>query len=330
MAGSKSSIGVIGATGALGKEILAVLDKSPWRPETVKAYASAKSTVPTVDYGDSHLPVDDLVDADFEGLDAVILAVPPEIARDAAERAVRHGTRVIDCSGAMLVDGDVPLVIPWVNPEALNELPTRGILAIPHATAILLASVLAPLGRAGLLGPVEATVMLPASVRGRDGVDELSRQVIAMFNNGTPPRKVFEQGLAFDLLPAADPVKPDGLTEGEARALDELQRLLPGLDVGLTEVGVPLFSGIAATIRIAVSADPARVAKVLADGGVQVPTGARALPRPRKVDGHPFTHVGRIRADARGLRLWAVLDNLRGAAAVAVGTCGVVVRKSNG
>lgn len=327
LAGSKFSIGVVGATGALGKEILAVLDKSPWRPDTVKAYASAKSTIPTVDYGDSHLPVDDLADADFEGLDAVILAVPPDVARAAADRAVGCGTKVVDCSGALLVDGDVPLVVPWVNPLVLKELPLRGVIAIPHATAMLLASVLAPLTRAGLVGPVEATVMLPASTHGRDGVDELSKQVIALFNNGTAPRRVFEHGLAFDLLPAADPVRPDGLTEGEARAVDELGRLLPGVDVSVTEVGVPLFSGIAATLRIAVTADPANVARVLAEGGVQVPTGARAMPRPRRVDGHPFAHVGRIRVDGHGLRLWAVMDNLRGAAAVAVGTCGVLVRK---
>ena len=323
-----ATIGIAGATGALGKEILAVLDKAPWRPEKVVALASAKSSIPTVDYGDTHIPVDDLEGSDLEQLDALILAVPPDVAREHGERAVADGVAVVDCSGVFAEDADVPLVVPWVNPEVLRERPLRGIVSIPNGPALLLASVLGPLGRAGLLGPIDATVLVPASAEGRPGIDELSRQVVALFNSGTPPRKVFEQGLAFDLLPSIGAIGTDGWTDREQRAVAEVIRIVGPMDITVTLIGVPLFSGISANISIGgVTADAERLADILSEGGVQVPKAtARQIPRPRRVDGHPFAHVGRIRTDAHGVHLWAVLDNLRGAAAVAVGACGVLIR----
>src|SRR5690606_29009568 len=123
----------------------------------------------------------------------------------------------------------------------------RGVLALPRPEAILLGSVLGPLHRAGLSGPTTATVLVPASLQGRDGIDELSRQVVAMFNQGTPPRKVFPHGLAFDLLPrigAPDPSSEGGAgwTLREREVADQAARLV-GLeqDVAATLVGVPVF-----------------------------------------------------------------------------------------
>lgn len=324
-----SVVGVAGATGALGKEILSVLDKAPWRPKTVHAFASARTTSPSVEYGDQHLSVDDLDAADLGALNALFLAVPAEAARDVGERAIQEGVGVIvDASGAFADDGDVPTVVPWVNPERLQELPTRGIVAIPHGPAILIASILGPLARAGLIGAVDVDVMLPASAFGRDGIDELSRQVVALFNAAAPPRKVFDQGLAFDLLPAVGELGADGVSAEERRAVAEVRRLLGDVDLTVNVVGTPVFSGVSAHLRLAIDADPAKIAQVLADGGAVVHAGARQIPRPRRVEGRPFTEVGRIRRDAHGIALWASLDNLRGAAAVAVGACGALLRKA--
>lgn len=325
-----ASIGVAGATGALGKEILTVLDKTPWRPERVAAFASARSTAPHVDYGDTHVPVDDLFGANFDDLDVLILAVPTEAAREAGERAVSDGVSVVDASGAFFDDHDVPLVVPWINPETLREAPLRGVVAIPQASSLLLGSVLGPLVRAGVVAGVQATVFSPASSEGRDGIDELSRQVVALFNSATPPRKVFEQGLAFDLIPSVGTLAADGTTDRETRAVSELSRLIGPIPASVHVVGVPLFSGMAATIDIrtnqAVSAE--QVAAALEAGGVTVvrTAMARQLPRPRKVEGHPFAHVARIRVDEQGIHLWATFDNLRGSAAVAVGVAGLLVR----
>ncbi|MBW1877911.1 MAG: hypothetical protein JRI25_07310 [Deltaproteobacteria bacterium] len=327
-------IGLAGATGALGKEILAVLHEAPWRPDRVVALASPSTSVPFVEYGEEQVPVDDLEMQALEDLDALLLAVPPAVARATGERAVAVGVPVIDCSGVFADDPGIPLLIPWVNPEALGDLPSQVVVALPSPSATLLASVLGVLRRAGVRGEVDATVFLPASVFGRDGMEELSAQVIALFNQRTPPRRVFDHGLAFDLVPQVGPVDDDGWSEVEVRAEHELRRLIGLLEpASITVVGVPLFSGISASVHLRTPepVDPDLVARILRDGGAVLPkaTGARYLPRPRGVNAQPFVHVGRVRRDpsGKGLHLWVALDNLRGSAAIAVATTGAVLER---
>jgi aspartate-semialdehyde dehydrogenase len=329
--GSDLRVGVVGATGALGAEIIKVLDAAPWRPEGLVALASATTTTSHVEYGDERVPVDDVADEALDGLDLVILALPAEAARPIGEAAVREGVPVVDCTGAFADDADVPLVIPWVNPEVLQEV-RGGVVAVPTPEVILLASVLGPLKRAGIEGRASATVLVPASRAGRQGVEELSRQVVALFNAGTPPRRVFPTGLAFDLLPAVGAVEEDGWTDRERAISERLGYLLDWPEpVDVSVVGVPVFSGLAATLQLTPTraVPPELAQRILADGGVQVPeeaAGVRALPRPRRVEGQPFAHVGRVRlgGDDRTLHLWLGIDNLRATATVAA-SCAAVL-----
>jgi len=325
-------VGVAGATGALGKEIVALLDTAKWRPETVVPLASASTTVPFVDYGGERVAVDNLAGEALDNLDALILAVPSEVAVEAAARAAEEGTLVVDCAGAFLEDPEVPTCLPWVNPQALSE-PLRGIISIPSSPATLLASALGPLTRAGLEGPFNATVLLSASHWGRAGIDELSRQVVALFNAGTPPRKVFENGLAFDLLPQLGALDDGGWTADELRVVAELRQIIGvQTELDVTLVAAPVFSGVSASCEIRPGRHvPVELARqILSDGGVRIgeDDSARACPRPRRVEGQPFTHAGRIRLDGSGnLHLWLSMDNLRATAAVAVSACGVLVRQ---
>lgn len=321
--GSDVHVAVVGATGALGGEILKVLDRSPWRPDEVVALARAATAISHVAYGDEQLVVDDAEHEVLEDMDLVFLAVPPGEARPYAEAASAAGVAVVDLSGAMVADGDVPVVVPWVNPEALEEVP-RQMVAVPSATATLVAAVLGPLRRAGLAGRCSVTALVPASARGRDGIDELSRQVVSLFNSATPPRKVFPTGLAFDLLPATSALEPSGWSKGEGRVADEV-RILTGWDgpLHVTEVGVPVFSGLGATLelQLARTVPPELVQQVLVDGGLKWADdeAVRALPRPRRVEGHPFAQAGRLRVSEDGtLHLWVSMDNLRASATVAV------------
>lgn len=324
------TIGLAGATGALGQEILEVLDQAPWRPDQVIPLASASTTTAFVDYGGEQVAVDDLDVQSMLDVHALILAVPSEVAREAGERAIAAGTPVIDCSGAF---ESAPAIIPWVNPQVLQGLGAEIVVRIPDPTSTLLASLIGPLQRAGVQGEIDATVLVPASTRGRGGVEELSQQVIALFNQGTPPRKVFESGLAFDLLPALGPTGDEGWTAEERQAVREV-RAITGLRTPFTAtlVGVPLFSGISATVMIRTPqrVDPNLVARVLSDGGVVTPelAGARHLPRPRRVEGKPLVHMGRLRADpeGRGIHLWVAMDNLRTSAAVATAACGALLK----
>jgi aspartate-semialdehyde dehydrogenase len=328
---SERRVGVAGATGALGKEILAVLEIAPWRPESVVPLASERTTVPFVEYRGKQLAVDDLAFEAIEDLDLLFLAVPTDVAREVGERAIAEGVLVVDCTGAFAADEDVPLVSPWVNPELLGEPPPVGMIALPTAESALLGPALAALARAGIHGEVEATLMVPASIRGRSGIDELSKQVVALFSGGTPPRKAFPDGLAFDLLPAIGPVGPEGWTEREQRVTVELQRMLGAeIPIHVTVVGVPVFSGMTAnvTIRTPRGSSPDLLERILTDAGLVAPEapGARFLPRPRRVEGKPFAHVGRIRQTEQGIHLWLGLDNLRGTATAAVAVAAALLR----
>jgi len=331
------TIGVAGATGALGKEIVQVLDEAPWRPERVVPLASRASSVPYVEYGETKVGVDDLAEQAMDELDVLVLAVPPDVAREAGEESIAEGVPVVDLSGVFAAEDDAPLVLPWVNPEILAELPPEGVVSLPGPTAQLLAAILGPLRRAGVVADVDATVLLPASAWGRAGIEELSAQVIALFNQGTPPRKVFHDGFAFDLLPQVGATDDSGWTVAEQRAVAEVQALTgtPG-PLRATIVGVPVFSGISATLHLRTPQhlDLTLIERILSDGGATLPkaAGARYLPRPRRVDGKPFVQVGRLRQDPAGdgIHLWAALDNVRGAAAAAVATVGALLKVRGG
>lgn len=325
-----SVIGVAGATGALGREVMAALESVPWEVDEVVPLARAASKTPFVTFRDQEIAVDDIGDEALERLDLLILAMPPEACAEWGERAIHAGTPIVDASG-VLSSAAVPYGVPWVNPEALLQ-GQRSAVAMPSPEAILAATVLAPLARAGLEGPTEATFLVPASRRGRAGIEELSAQVVALFNAGTPPRKVFPSGLAFDLSPSFDEAAPDGWTDRETRIADELKGLLGLEDVTVLCIGVPVFSGVSVELRIEPSKRPVPelVRQILVDGGVKITNQetARELPRPRRVEGQPFPSAGRIRVDERGevLRLFAAMDNLRASATVAVGLAGLLLK----
>jgi len=329
--GTDLRVGVLGATGAVGGEIVKVLDQVGWRPTSLVALARSSTATIHVEYGAERVPVDDWKDEALEGLDLLFVAVPREAGRAAGEAALRAGVQMIDCSGAFALDADVPLAVPWINPESLSEAP-RGIVAVPDPSAVLVASVLGPLRRAGIDGAAEATLLVPASREGRAGIDELSRQVVALFNSGTPPRKVFPRGLAFDLLPTVGAVGEDGWTDAEHRVVAEVERIVGPGPLEVTLVGVPVFSGLSGGVVLRPDRPvmPDLVARLLEDGGVRVPIemGVRGLPRPRKVEGTPFAHAGRIRVahDGRTLHVWLSMDNLRTAATAAVASAAIVLQ----
>lgn len=318
-------VGVVGASGAVGSEIVQVLDAASWRPDELVALARTSTSKSHVDYGPERVPIDDVADEAMDGLDALFLAIPAADAAEVAERALEEGVPVVDLSGTLRGHPDVVVAVPWINPEALLGDPPLGVV-VPGPEATLLGSVLGPLHRAGVIGPVRASIMLPASAWGREGIEELAGQVRALFNGETPPRRVFEQGLAFDVMPD---------TGGrEARAIEELAQILSlsPSHIELETIGIPVFSGVSAsvTIRPQRSVEPGLVARVLQDGGVIVSDDdmERSIPRPRRVEGKPFAHVGRVRVDPDGaLRLWCAMDNLRTAATAAVASAGALLTR---
>lgn len=324
-------IGLVGATGAVGDTLLEVLNAAPWSPDRIVPYASAGTTKSHVRYGDRDIAVDDLADADWGALDAVVLALPPEQALATGRLALDEGVPVVDCSGALAAaEAEVPLAVPWINPQRLAQVVEVGAASLPDPAALLLASVQAPLYRSGFEVPVDATLMLPASRWGRKGMEELSNQVVSMFNGSTPSRRVFEEGLAFDVLPAIGGLGADGWTDRERSVEAEVSGLVGADAARCTLTAVPVFSGVSAALAWPGRAVPSveLFTRVLGDGGVEV-VGAdpRKLPRPRRVEGRPFAQVGRLRLDASGqLHAWVALDNLRATATAATGLLGVLLK----
>lgn len=331
--GSDVYVGVVGATGAVGREVVEVIGRTRWAPDRLALAASPTTSVTHLEYADGNLPIEDASLLDTGMLDAVVLAAPAEASLAVGERAIEDGVPVIDVSGAFGQDADVPVVVPWINPHALAELGMRNVVSLPGAPANLLASVLGPLGRAGILGEAHATVMVPASAWGRAGMDELSKQVVSLFNAGTPPRKVFPHGLAFDVLPSVGELDEEGWTDAEHLAVRQVHALLGAeLPLSVTLVAVPVFSGVSMdlTLRPTRRALPELALRILDDAGVGIPEkpGARHIPRPRRVEGQPFAQVGRVRTSSEGsvLHLWASMDNVRATATAAVGLVGAVLR----
>ncbi len=322
-------IGLAGATGALGKEVLTVLDAAPWRPDRVVPLAGASTTTPFVSYGDEQVTVDELGREDFAGLDALIVALPRAIAGEWVEAAAAAGVPVIDLSGSQLEALDVPLVLPWLQDGALDEERARDVVAVPSAAAAMLVTLVRALAEE-LDGHVEATVFVPASSQGKAAIEELSRQVVALFNGQNPPRKVFPQGLAFDLLPQIGEPTSTGWTGEELRCVAEVARMT-GERVDVTMVGVPVFSGMSVHLRVDVdeTVPDERFLHLLEAAGLEVVPAmdARRTPRPRRVEGSSGVAVGRVRRAQGGrvLHLWASMDNLRATASAAVGIAAALV-----
>ncbi len=328
-------IAVVGATGAVGQDLLATLDRSALPVGELRLLASAASAGESIEVaGKSHrvqvLSGDPRELPAFEGVQLAFLAVPPQLAQELAPVLAELGIMVVEIGGAMA--GRAPMVVPAIGIEALPEASRLRVVSSPAGPTVVVASVVSAL-RDLVPVAVSGTVLLSAGAAGRAGAEELSGQVVALFNQQQPPRSVFPTGLAFDLLPVVGdlPVGGDdrlsGWSEAERRLAAEvgtLAELSPGR-VALSLAVAPMFSGIAASLRIELEAE-ADLAEIRSrlEAGPTVRWG-EPLAGPRRLVGRAGLYVGRLRRDPAGgaIHLWAIADNLRFAAtgnAIAIAT----------
>ena len=327
-------VAVAGATGAVGRELVSVLDRVSWRPRELKALARVSSKESFLPWGEGRVGVDSLEEEDLHEVDLLFVALPAEVAAPVIRAGLEADVRIVDLSGVGAGVFEAPLCVPWINPDRWS--PGLALVTIPNAASTLVASVVAPLKRAGLVDRSHATVLAPASVKGRAGIDELSQQVVALFNSQTPKRQMFPDGLAFDLEPFTGVLQEDGRSSGEQEVVAHVEALVGsdcGLDVAI--VGVPLFSGIAMqlTVHCARPVGVELVRRILSDGGVKMDENnhVRSSPRPRRVEGQPFAHAGRVRVSSDGhvVQVFAAMDNLH-TAAMAAASCGRLMWGENG
>ena len=330
-------VAIVGATGAVGVEILSCLETRNFPVGSLKLLASARSAGKQVAFRGKMLTVEELTEKSFDGVDIALFSAGGGISLKFAPIAAAAGCVVIDNSSAFRQEPDVPLVVPEINPEAAFNHP-RNIIANPNCTTIITLMALFPLHQRFGLKTVIASSYQAVSGSGQHGIAELETQVRAVVDGHPVVKNVYPHQIAFNLLPQIDSFTENGYTKEELKMLNEGRKILslPELKVTCTCVRVPVFYGHSESVNIEterkLSAKEARA--ILAQApGVQVYDNPSEKMYPLAVDaaGEDATYVGRIREDdtiPNGLNMWIVADNIRkGAALNAVQIAEELVRR---
>jgi aspartate-semialdehyde dehydrogenase len=322
------NIGVIGATGAVGREMVAVLEERSFPVSKLRLFASQRSVGQQVPFRDGAVPVELAAPHAFGGLDIVLMSAGAAVARELAPAAAAAGAVVVDNSSAFRKEDDVPLVVPEVNAGALAHIP-RNIVANPNCSTIQMVVALAPLRAEAGLRRVVVSTYQSVSGAGWKGMEELRAGCSAVLENREPAAAVFPHPIALDCIPQIGPFDELGNTEEELKMIRETRKIFddPSIAVAVTCVRVPVLRGhaeaVLAELERPMAAGEARDLLSAAPGVVVVDDPSRSsYPLCRAAAGKAPVYVGRIRKDPsneRGLWLWIVADNLlKGAALNAV------------
>ncbi len=315
-------MGIVGATGVVGREVLRILQQRRFPVATLRLFASERSVGRRV----GTQQVEALAEDAFADLDVVIFDTPDEVARRWVPRAAAAGALVIDNSAAFRLDPDVPLVIPEVNAPALAHIPRR-IVANPNCTTATIAVPLAPLHREAGLRRLVACSYQSVSGAGQRGVEQLWAEIQHMATARRVPSRplgtAFAHPIAGNLIPAIGSLRGAQFSE-EVKVASELRKMLevPTLAAGVTCVRVPTLVGhgvaVHAEFERPLTAEQARALLAAAPGVELVDDpAAGAYPTPAAAAGRDPCLVGRIRTDEAGmLAFFAVADNLRKGAAL--------------
>ena len=320
-------IAVVGATGNVGREMLKVLAQRQFPIAQVVALASSRSVGSDVSFGDHNLKAKSLEHYDFKGTDIVLMSAGGAIAKEWAPKITAQGCIVIDNSSAWRMDRGVPLVVPEVNPEALNEIP-KGIIANPNCSTAQLVLALKPLHDLAIIKRVVVSTYQSVSGAGKEAMDELFTQTRAVFVADPIAQGSFTKQIAFNVIPHIDVFLDSGFTKEEWKMVVETQKILdPDIQLTATCVRVPVFRGHSESVNIEfekpITAEQARVA-LRNFPGIQVVDKREdgGYVTPIECAGEDAVFISRVRKDPtveHGLNLWIVADNLlKGAALNAV------------
>ena len=319
-------VAVVGATGMVGQEVLAILAERMFPVTEVIALASRQSMGREVSFGEQTLTCRDLAQFDFREADLAIFAAGGAISAEHAPRAADLGCVVIDNSSHFRLDPDVPLVVPEVNPDAVEGYRHRGIVANPNCSTAQLVVALKPLHDAYGLERVVVSTYQSVSGAGRDASDELFTQTKGIYVNDAPEPSQFTKQIAFNVIPHIDVFLDDGSTREEDKLVRETAKIL-GTDVPLTAtaVRVPVFVGHSEAVNVEFErefGEEEAVRDLLRESPGLMVIDKRedgGYVTPVECVGEFATFVSRIRRDPTvrsGLNLWIVSDNLRKGAAL--------------
>jgi aspartate-semialdehyde dehydrogenase len=319
-------VAVVGATGAVGREMLKTLAERNFPVSEVVALASARSTGAEVSFGDKQvLKVKNLETFDFHGWDIGLFSPGAAISAVHAPRAAEAGCVVIDNTSQFRMEPDVPLVVPEVNPHHLARFARRNIIANPNCSTIQMVVALKPLHDRFKIRRVVVSTYQSVSGAGKEGMDELYAHTKSVFVHEQGPPQNFTKEIAFNCIPHIDKFMDDGSTKEEWKMAVETRKILdPDILVHATCVRVPVFIGHGEAVNVEffnpVTVNEARAALRDFDG-VEVVDRREdgGYMTPAECAGEDAVFVSRIRKDptvAHGLSFWCVSDNLRKGAAL--------------
>ena len=318
-------VAVVGASGNVGREMLATLKERNFPISEIVALASARSAGTEVSFGDDDLKIQDLAKFDFKGTDIVLSSAGAKVSAEFVPRATAAGAIVIDNTSQFRMDPDVPLVVPEVNPEALADYKKRGIIANPNCSTIQMVVALKPLHDAAKIKRVVVSTYQSVSGAGKEAMDELFNQTRAIFMNASPQANILKKQIAFNVIPQIDVFMDDRRTKEEWKMDVETRKILDkNIKVCANCVRVPSFIGHAEMVNVEfereLSAHDAMALLQKAPGVQVIDLEAEMeFVTPVEVQGEDSVFVSRMREDTtveNGLNFWCVSDNLRKGAAL--------------
>ncbi len=320
-------IAVVGATGNVGREMLNILAEREFPMDEIAAVASSRSTGMDVEFGetDKMLKVKNIEHFDFSGWDIALFAAGSGPTKEYAPKAAAAGCVVIDNSSLYRMDPDVPLIVPEVNPEAIDGYKKRNIIANPNCSTAQMVVALKPLHDAAKIKRVVVSTYQSVSGSGKGGMDELFEQSRDIFVGDQPTPKQFTKQIAFNVIPHIDVFLDDGSTKEEWKMVVETKKIMDAkIKLTATCVRVPVFVGHSESINIEfeneLSAKDA--SKILREApGIMLVDKREdgGYVTPVECVGDSATYISRVREDPtveNGLNIWCVSDNLRKGAAL--------------
>jgi len=317
-------VAVVGATGAVGNEMISTLEQRNFPVSKLRLFASENSVGKQLEFRGKQYSVESLNENSFKGIDIALFSAGGERSRIWAPVAAASGCIVIDNSSQWRMDPTVPLVVPEVNPKDLEW--HKGIIANPNCSTIQMVVALKPIHDAARIKRVVVTTFQAVSGTGKKAIDELMKQVTDLMNFRKAECKVYPHQIAFNVLPHIDKFEPNGYTKEEIKMVNETRKIMgdDSIRVTATTVRVPVLRGHSEAVNIEtekkMSATEVREVLSTAPGVTLIDAPEKNLyPLALDCDGQDAVYVGRVREDEsidNGINMWVVSDNLRKGAAL--------------
>ncbi|NJL21487.1 MAG: aspartate-semialdehyde dehydrogenase [Leptolyngbyaceae cyanobacterium SM1_3_5] len=330
-------VAILGATGAVGTELLNLLEERAFPIASLKLLASPRSAGQTLTFKGEEVAIEALTDDAFTGIDVVLASAGGKISKAWAAKAVEAGAVFIDNSSAFRMDADVPLVVPEVNPEAARS--HQGIIANPNCSTILMNVAVYPLHQVQPVQRIVVSTYQSASGAGARAMEEVKRQAQAILNGEPPETEIFPYPLAFNLFPHNTPINEAGYCEEEMKMINETRKIFadPDIRISATCIRVPVLRAHSEAVNLEFGSpfEVAAAREILSRAaGIKLVEDWQAnhFPMPIEASGKDEVLVGRIRQDLshpNGLELWLSGDQIRkGAALNAVQIAELLIQES--